>query len=222
MKKNGSLICLLLLLGSVFADGALPAPAPSHLPEVLPEPLTNNAVAEFTLDGVQYVMSFMGLGPGKSAEDISRNAWLWRSDTAAWEAFPDMPFEQGRLAAVAVGLYDRVLLFWAKRTANGNLGRSTRPGWGKLTPTTHSKSAGPNCLCWMRPPSTAWPLPVMRHPAWCCSPAGHAGPTTSTVSVTTVCLRNPKTVCSHGTQHLPGGCAFRKLHAPRRWITAAC
>jgi hypothetical protein len=56
-------------------------------------------------------MSFMGLGPGKEHEDISKNAWLWRSDTAAWEPIPDVPVEQVRLAAVAVGLCDRVLLF---------------------------------------------------------------------------------------------------------------
>jgi hypothetical protein len=56
-------------------------------------------------------MTFMGLGPGKGHEDISRKAYLWRSDTAEWEPFPDVPVEKGRLAAVAVGLYDRVLLF---------------------------------------------------------------------------------------------------------------
>jgi hypothetical protein len=87
------------------AESAAPVPGP------LPEPLSNNAVAEFSREGVQYVMTFMGLGPGKGHEDISRKAYLWRSDTAAWEPFPDVPVDKGRLAAVAVGLYDRVLLF---------------------------------------------------------------------------------------------------------------
>ena len=68
-------------------------------------------MAEFTLDGVQYLMSFMGLGPGKSGKDISREAWLWTSDQPRWRAFPDVPVEQGRLASVAVGMHDRVLLF---------------------------------------------------------------------------------------------------------------
>jgi len=97
-----------------------------HLrPGSLPEPITNNAVAEFTQNGVQYLMSFMGLGPGKEHEDISKKAWLWRSDTAAWEPFPDVPVEQGRLAAVAVGLYDRVLLFGGYTVAPDGTEQST-------------------------------------------------------------------------------------------------
>ena len=103
------LIGLMLGLVSAFAESETASPALA--PGPLPEPMTNNAVAEFTYEGVQYVMSFMGLGPGKEHEDISKKAYLWRSDKAAWEPFPDVPVEQGRLAAVAVGLYDRVLLF---------------------------------------------------------------------------------------------------------------
>jgi N-acetylneuraminic acid mutarotase len=94
-------------------------------PGPLPEPLTNNAVAEFSHDGVQYIMSFMGLGPGKQHEDISKKAYLWRSDTAEWEPFHDVPVEQGRLAAVAVGLYDRVLLFGGYTVAPDGAEKST-------------------------------------------------------------------------------------------------
>lgn len=125
MKRNGLLASLLLVMGPALADAEPPAPTPVPSPEALPEPLTNNAVAEFTHEGVQYVMSFMGLGPGKDFEDISRNAWLWRSDTAAWEAFPDVPVEQGRLAAVAVGLNHRVLLFGGYTVAPDGSEKST-------------------------------------------------------------------------------------------------
>ena len=95
------------------------------VPGPLPEALSNNAVAEYTRDGVQYVMSFMGLGPGREHGDVSRKAWLWRSDTAAWKPFPDVPVEQGRLAAVAVGLYDRVLLFGGYTVAPDGTEKST-------------------------------------------------------------------------------------------------
>jgi len=115
-----------------------------------PEPITNNAVAEFTQNGVQYLMSFMGLGPGKLHEDISKKAWLWRSDTATWEP------------------------------------------------------------------------QVMSHPAWCCSPAGRAGPIISMASVTMGCPQNRKTASSPGTQQQLRGCAFRKHRASPPWITAAC
>jgi hypothetical protein len=101
------------------AESAAPVPGP------LPEPLSNNAVAEFSREGVQYVMTFMGLGPGKGHEDISRKAYLWRSDTAAWEPFPDVPVDKGRLAAVAVGLYDRVLLFGGYSVAPDGSEKST-------------------------------------------------------------------------------------------------
>lgn len=110
-----------LSVAPVFGDD----PPGAAVPGPLPEPLSNNAVAEFTQNGVQFVMSFMGLGPGKGHENISRKAYLWRSDTAAWQPFPDVPVEQGRLAAVAVGLYDRVLLFGGYEVASDGSEKST-------------------------------------------------------------------------------------------------
>jgi len=125
--KKMSLTRFLLLAGSMFFAGPVFSDVESTapLPGPLPEPLTNNTVAEFTHNGVQYVMSFMGLGPGKEFDDISKKAWLWRSDTAAWEPFPDVPVKQGRLAAVAVGLYDRVLLFGGYTVAPDGTEKST-------------------------------------------------------------------------------------------------
>lgn len=81
------------------------------IPPTLPEPVSNNAVAEMTLEGRQYVMSFMGIGPGKTASDIKRSAWLWTSQSGEWVKFPDVPVDQGRLASVAVGINNRILLF---------------------------------------------------------------------------------------------------------------
>jgi hypothetical protein len=127
MKSVRTLASLGILIGSMHCAGPARADAEPEglIPGPLPEPLTNNAVAEFTRNGVQYVMSFMGLGPGKEHADVSRNAWLWRSETAAWEPFPDVPVESGRLAAVAVGLYDRVLLFGGYTVAPDGSEKST-------------------------------------------------------------------------------------------------
>jgi DNA-binding winged helix-turn-helix (wHTH) protein/tetratricopeptide (TPR) repeat protein len=119
MKRNTA-----VLLGEEVPAPAADEPA-SVVPGPLPEPVANNAVAEYSKDGLQYVMSFMGLGPGKGHGDISKKAWLWRSDTAAWEPFPEVPVEQGRLAAVAVGLYDRVLLFGGYTVAPDGTEKST-------------------------------------------------------------------------------------------------
>ena len=120
MSLAKHLIIAGLILGTVPVIAAA-----ESTPGSLPEPITNNAVAEFTYEGVQYVMSFMGLGSSKEHEDISKKAWLWRSDTTAWESFPDVPVEQGRLAAVAVGLYDRVLLFGGYTVAPDGSEKST-------------------------------------------------------------------------------------------------
>ena len=119
MKRNTAVLLAEEAPAPIAAEPASLVPGP------LPEPVANNAVAEFSKDGVQYVMSFMGLGPGKGYEDISKKAWLWRNDTAAWEQFPDVPVEQGRLASVAVGLHDRVLLFGGYTVTSDGTEKST-------------------------------------------------------------------------------------------------
>ena len=102
-RRAPGLLLLVAALTVQANDNAIPAP--------LPEPVSNNAVAAFTLEGARYIMSFMGLGAGKTHRDISRKAWLWTSEQPGWQAFPDVPVASGRLAAVAVGLYDRIFLF---------------------------------------------------------------------------------------------------------------
>jgi len=99
------LAVLMCLTGPVASSDENTVPLP------LPEPVSNNAVAEITLDGVQYVMSFMGIGPGKTYQDIKRTAWLWTSESKKWTQFPNVPVDQGRLASVALGMTDRILLF---------------------------------------------------------------------------------------------------------------
>ena len=80
----GLMAVLLYFVGPAGAnDNVIPPP--------LPEPVSNNAVAEITLEGRQYVMSFMGIGPGKTATDIKRSAWLWTSQSGEWAKFPDVP-----------------------------------------------------------------------------------------------------------------------------------
>ena len=58
-----TMLCLMLGAGPVHAENQSKA----SFPGPLPEPVSNNAVAEFTLDGVQYLMSFMGLGVSSEA-----------------------------------------------------------------------------------------------------------------------------------------------------------
>ena len=79
--------------------------------QTIPSPISNNAVAGISLNGEQYLMSFMGLTGGKTHDDIVLDAWLWSSTEGTWQQFEDVPVVQGRLASVAVGMHDRILLF---------------------------------------------------------------------------------------------------------------
>lgn len=77
----------------------------------LPQPHANNAVAQTLVDGENTVFSFMGLMRGKTFKDISRHAYAYTEGDASWLRLPDVPVNEGRLAATAVGLAGKVYLF---------------------------------------------------------------------------------------------------------------
>ncbi|TKB02403.1 galactose oxidase [Alteromonas portus] len=93
------------------------AVTPSDLPP-LPEPVANNAVATVTIDKKLYVFSFMGLGNGKTHNDVHNRAWQLvvnnNDKPSQWQALPPVPSSlalKGRLASVAVGVNDSVYIF---------------------------------------------------------------------------------------------------------------
>lgn len=77
----------------------------------MPEPLTNNAVARLRQNGDTYLYSFNGLRAGKTPADVTATAWEYDTSRDRWRRLPDVPGEWGRLASVAVGLGNRVLIF---------------------------------------------------------------------------------------------------------------
>ena len=80
----------------------------------LPEAVSNNAVAQVKVGEQQVLLSFMGLGKGKTHEDVHNKAWSWTAGADQWQAIPPVPAEQplaGRLAAVAIGIGDQAYLF---------------------------------------------------------------------------------------------------------------
>ena len=84
----------------------------------LPEAVTNNAVASVTVDDTQHIMSFMGLGSGKSYKDVHNKVWKLEikpdGSHGPWQTMPSVPAStklKGRLAATAVGLDARIYLF---------------------------------------------------------------------------------------------------------------
>ena len=83
-----------------------------HASPPLPEPVSNNAVASLDLgDGNYYLVSFSGLGPGKTHSDTHSKTWVWRTGWKAWKQGPDVPDGAGRLASIAATANGRVWVF---------------------------------------------------------------------------------------------------------------
>jgi hypothetical protein len=98
-----ALFCLLTVALLEAAD------APQLTP--LPTPLSNNAVAISHDPGGPKIFSFMGIGPKKTWDAVSNNAYELDLDTGKWIEKRPMPGVAGRLAASAIALHDQVFIF---------------------------------------------------------------------------------------------------------------
>ncbi|UTW54567.1 kelch repeat-containing protein [Kordiimonas sp. SCSIO 12610] len=77
----------------------------------LPEPHANNAVASLTINDKLYVVSFAGLREGKTWRDTSKSAYMFIEGNRTWKKMPDIPVQEGRLAASAEAVADKIYLF---------------------------------------------------------------------------------------------------------------
>ncbi len=78
---------------------------------VLPEPVSNNAVALANGPAGPTLYSFLGLGAGKGYGDIRRSASACSLRTQRCVALPEVPVALGRLAATAATVGGKVYLF---------------------------------------------------------------------------------------------------------------
>ncbi len=104
MKK---LFASLLL---IFLSGLLLAATESAV-EPLPDPVSNNAVAMLKVHGQVLLYSFMGIGPKKSAEDITSSAFSLDAKDGTSSAIHAVPGTVGRIAAAAAAARDQLFLF---------------------------------------------------------------------------------------------------------------
>lgn len=102
---------LIVILGwfSLSAKATLPP---------LPEPVTNNAVASVVIGDTTHIVSFMGLGAGKSYQDVHNKVWKLsvKSDgtNEGWTQVSSVPASlklKGRLASVATSVDGLIYLF---------------------------------------------------------------------------------------------------------------
>jgi N-acetylneuraminic acid mutarotase len=94
---------LIVLSGSLFA---------AEQPEFdnLPVALSNNAVATVKSRGDWLLYTFMGIGPKKTWDAVSNEAYVV-NESGKWAQARSVPGSVGRLAAGAVGGRDHVFLF---------------------------------------------------------------------------------------------------------------
>ena len=96
--------------------------------------VTNNAVTLVATDTGDYLYSFLGLGSGKTWQDITSAAFVLEPGAANWTELEPVPGTAGRLAASAVSLGGAAWLFGGYSVAADGSEQSTagvyriRPG----------------------------------------------------------------------------------------------
>jgi hypothetical protein len=123
VKKSMSVGLFLKSLGTAVMVISASANGESKVNEhypVMPEPVTNNAVASVDTENGHYLLSFMGLGAAKTHEDVHNKVWALELEgesfapSKAWQHKSPVPSslpESGRLASIAVGVGDMAFLF---------------------------------------------------------------------------------------------------------------
>jgi N-acetylneuraminic acid mutarotase len=98
-KVRAGFLFLGAILGTLMAWAQVPD---------LPKPVSNNAVAGMGDENHFRLFSFMGIGPAKTFDAITRDAWMFDSRAGSWAALPPVPGSSGRIAASAIALGGRV------------------------------------------------------------------------------------------------------------------
>ncbi|MFT4938497.1 MAG: N-acetylneuraminic acid mutarotase [Paraglaciecola sp.] len=109
MSHRVSVIALLLVFSALSSAADLPP---------LPEGVSNNAVAKVSTESGDYLLSFMGLGAGKTYREVHNKVWALNLNTAIpaniWQQKSPVPSSltlKGRLASIAVGVKDKAYIF---------------------------------------------------------------------------------------------------------------
>lgn len=77
----------------------------------LPDAVSNNAVASLRTEDCDYLASFAGLSAGRGHDDIHARTFVFSDCTGRWREVDPVPDGEGRLAAVAATIRDRMYVF---------------------------------------------------------------------------------------------------------------
>jgi len=116
---------LLLAAFAPIAIAAEPGTVTTRPLPDLPRPISNNAVAAIASGAGVTLFSFLGLESGKRWSDTSSAAFALGPEAAAWVELPPVPGSEGRLAASAVAVAERVYIFGGYTVAEDGSEKST-------------------------------------------------------------------------------------------------
>ena len=94
-------------------------------PESLPVPVSNNAVASVKKGRGEYVVSFNGLGEGRTHDDTLASTYVYDSRSGQWSEADPVPGDVGRLASVAATADGLVYVFGGYTVAEDGAETST-------------------------------------------------------------------------------------------------
>jgi len=96
-------------------------------PAPLPEAVTNNAVASVKAGRREYVVSFNGLGEGKTGADTLASTYVYDSRSRSWSEADPVPGDAGRLASAAAPA-DKLVFVFGGYTVDDD-GTKTSTSW---------------------------------------------------------------------------------------------
>ena len=119
-------VLLLLYALSALADGDFATIGTGKTS--LPFPVSNNAVTSVKASGKEYVLSFAGLGAGKTHADTLDVTLVFDSESREWRESAPLPGGVGRLAAVAASVGEQAYVFGGYTVAEDGAEASTHKG----------------------------------------------------------------------------------------------
>lgn len=130
MIKLITSLTLLLLIGGCTKEWVIPQKTQKstvNLPTKLPVPISNNAVAYVNVNGDNQFYSFNGLTAGKTFQDITNKAFVWR--LGQWHELSVPAAQLPVLASTAVTVNQQIYLYGGYTVAADHTEKSIPNGW---------------------------------------------------------------------------------------------